>query len=585
MSGLSESTIKKDDDDKPFDFAADRQPLLDAHSNLVRRLSLLEATGAGAERTTVETSPAVLTPNTKRSVKEALKNVQQQDGLLAERGGSGLDKDTRKHIDTTLSMLEGTGDAPLLTVDDETLNEAFGHLRRDLQKPNKSLDFAQNAAAADEYLSQSKDTLNDSGDGARGQSRTSSRKNVAQGESLEPMVSKWSESTTSAQSPHDYPFPTSAQNTYPEYAARARNSSAALPISDYYTSRAARSIGYPSRVSTTPCPPTKDAGDDDKEEEDSMPPPITTQRGVASPVEKTQEQQITKVPGSICHARHGDRIMSLGAQSIAAPWNKGRGRDPVPVPAILPGRGRSSSKEPESKASPKTPKTPRSRSKSRLVLKKMTGLFSAKKEKGQKSESVPPVPRLDQNKFTTAYTKTGIPIYGRSPAFRNSHNLPAVKMPTLSQPPPTSIPRATSIISSPTNPRQITPMSPSLTAMPTTSSPAADTSSPPNTANDDSLIFANADQAASAEAWSHDCELRARAETDPAKRHRLLIFAKALSDVIIRAREAQISAETALQAANSAKLNAEIAARGVATLHRVAKMVAGGRSADGKKKG
>ncbi|GAB7366829.1 hypothetical protein MBLNU230_g1001t1 [Neophaeotheca triangularis] len=572
----SESSTKGVDDDGFVHSIADRQPLLDAHSNLVRRLSMLEATSAGAERDAGVIDPVSLTPNTKRSMREALRNVQHEDGLLSERGGSGLDKDTRIHIDTTLSMLEGNADAPMLSVDDETLNEAFGHLRHDLNKKNKSLELAQNIATANQYLARSEDA--NEGSSSSAEERSSSRQNDAKGASLEPVVSKWSESTSSAQSPSppDYPYPTtSAQNTYPDYAARARGSSTVLSAGNR-GEHTARSIGYPSRVSPKPSSPPNTEEGASRDADNSTPPPISTEGQTFYPGQLTR-----KVPGSIKHARAGERISRMGAERIAAPWGFGRGRDPSPIPTILPPPNfgpRSSSGGSGSKASSrhqdKDMKTPRSRSKSRLVLKKMTGLFSAKKDK---SEDVPPVPRVDKSKMKTASPKTGIPTLGSS-TLRTSHTPPTVKMPTLSQPPPSSLPRSTSITSRPRHPGVITPMRPSITASPATAAyPAGEATEMTMTTPPQHILeFAHADEAATAEAWSLDCEARARREPDPAKKHRLLVFAKALSDVIIWSREAQLSAETALQAATSAKQNAEIAAKGVATLLRVARRVAEG---------
>lgn len=78
------------------------------------------------------------------------------------------------------------------------------------------------------------------------------------------------------------------------------------------------------------------------------------------------------------------------------------------------------------------------------------------------------------------------------------------------------------------------------------------------------------DDRASLQALSESLVSKAQRETDPTKKHRLLSFAKVLTDSIISAREAHISAETAQAAARSAQLSYDMTMKSVEMLQRLA---------------
>lgn len=63
---------------------------------------------------------------------------------------------------------------------------------------------------------------------------------------------------------------------------------------------------------------------------------------------------------------------------------------------------------------------------------------------------------------------------------------------------------------------------------------------------------------------------KAQKEANPLRKERLLSFAKVLNDSLISAREAQISAETAKQAARSAQLAYEMTEKSMTMLQRLA---------------
>ncbi|KAK1055459.1 hypothetical protein LTR33_014128 [Friedmanniomyces endolithicus] len=70
--------------------------------------------------------------------------------------------------------------------------------------------------------------------------------------------------------------------------------------------------------------------------------------------------------------------------------------------------------------------------------------------------------------------------------------------------------------------------------------------------------------------WAFALVSKAARERDPVRKVRLVAFAKVLNDSLISARETQISAEMAQQAARSAQLSFEKTQESVAMLQRLA---------------
>ena len=232
---------------KPSDFAT-----------LMKRFSDLHAAYADHNAHTIGNSVAV-SESTRNSMIELLNEYASEDDRMSKQGCAALDNETRKHITRTLSLLEGKGSPPKMEVDNETLLQMFGHLRRGLEKAPKVASFVKNVTAAERFLAQPEYSASQS-------QRTKMEPhmmpyanfaNLGNGENvrrdhddkprpqllpIEPVLSKWSNSTTS-----DKRVSPVVDNISP------RNTIAAAPSIHLKPPKRSppeppRSIGYPSRV-------------------------------------------------------------------------------------------------------------------------------------------------------------------------------------------------------------------------------------------------------------------------------------------------------------------------------------------------
>lgn len=187
--------------------------------------------------------------STRFSLIDLLNEYEREDDRLSKEGCAALDEDTREHITMTLSALEGKGSPPDTDVDNETLLNMFGHLKRGLEKVPTKTSLLENAAAAQKFLEQPAsvpEPLQVQGKAVpHSQSRTSSRAYSAKPPfpPVESKESKWSDSTTS-----DKGVPPNSYSSAPRNN-QVSPSPATLPNAPKRTApEPPRSIGYPSRI-------------------------------------------------------------------------------------------------------------------------------------------------------------------------------------------------------------------------------------------------------------------------------------------------------------------------------------------------
>ncbi|RMY79513.1 hypothetical protein D0864_09085, partial [Hortaea werneckii] len=471
--------------------------------------------------------------STRVSLIELLNEYEEEDARLSKDGFATLNDDARRHITSTLFTLEGKGDSPTLEVDNETLHSMFGHLRACLEKKPKTASFYENAFVAQKYLDQPESVPQrlHLQHGLRTepspvmhnfeQSTTSSLTPIV------PVASKWSESSTSAQdgvSGTDHISPCNTQHIHLGPAP-----SVAEPgLLRRTPPDAPRSIGYPSRI---PDKVNALLGPGDS--------------GVATPlpVRRTSSPTLGKrKPGLVKTARE-TMVRGGFARTTASAESKKSSKTPTsngrPLTALneIP-RGRSPSNEkPRSKSDAAGgTKTPRTRSKSKQVLNKISGLFSNRRL-NQNTAVVPPVPALEKDSNHhrgLAVTANGSPVL----KMENGSLLPSSPGGT----PPTSNGRAP-------HPRS-----------------RASSSGPETPVNS----VAGDEEIAGLKDLTGSLTRRAHRESDMQRRQRLLMFAKMLNDSVLSAQEAKIASEKARQAANSAQAHYEMTQKSIEMLHRLA---------------
>ncbi|TKA50138.1 hypothetical protein B0A55_13623, partial [Friedmanniomyces simplex] len=477
--------------------------------------------------------------STKYSLLELLNEHTNEDPHLSKDGYGALDAETKKHITRTLSMLEGNGSPPHTDVDNETLLRLFGHLKRGLERQPGSVSLVNNAAAAEQFLAQANDgetEVRDAGGNILGTQSTEADHGESQADTnphlppIEPVASKWSESTGSIQALS----PVSSQVSPRQMQHAAKTDQLDGPP-QRTPPDPPRSIGYPSRISSKASALIGPGGSG------AATPPLPFRR-LSSPTLGKRK------PGSVRAARETLHHMKGGfARTTASAESKKNSRMPTSntTPLQLPDSGQRGRVPLAEKArsqaeAPGVLKT-RSRSKSRYVLDKINGLFSTKRDK--RGSTMPPVPSIAELDATP--DRNIEPTAPGSPILRPMRGPPGAKMPTMS--PPIEHPAL------PDGSRLDTPTS--------ADSPVDSVTAAADDNNNNKQAL---------QTWAATLVSKAARERDPARKERLVAFAKVLNDSLISAREAQISAETAQHAARSAQLSYEMTQKSVAMLQRLA---------------
>ena len=527
-------SVYADNEESPLS-AHSRKPsdLTDFH----KRLSDLYTTHA--DHTASRIGDRARAPeSTKYSLLELLNEYTSKDN---QDGRGVFDADTRKHLTSTLSVLEGKG-SPLHTdVDNETLLRLFGHLKRGLERRPDSVSFLNNAAAAEKFLGHVSVGAAQTTQ-SRGPPACVDQSNMTDASPqlppIETVASKWSNNTGSLQGPSPLPSDIS-----PRQQLSARRTSQPDGPPKHLPPDPPRAIGYPSRI------PSKASRLVGPGESGAATPPEPLRR-LSSPTLGKRK------PGSV----RADQVKGGFARTTASAESKKSSKTSTPATKLLKtfesgqrGRvpsGEKSRSQSESAAVVKVgytdqltmrmfanvAQTPRARSRSRYVFDKINGLFSHKH--GKRSVAMPPIPSIAE--LDSAPNHPIKVAANGSPVFRSANGPIAVKMPTMS-----------SAMEHP--------------ALRTSSRSAvsigADSPIDSVTTGDDSTAL---------QSWTATLVSKAARERDPVRKERLVSFAKVLNDSLISAREAQISAETAQHAARSAQLSYEMTQKSVATLNRLA---------------
>ena len=507
---------------KPTEFPAFAErlsALQDAH-NLARRL------GNGNQATVRDATRVELV--------DLLYEAKHEDALISQGRAVGLDIETKRHINRALSMLEGNGDPPKVTVDTDELATMFGRLRTGFEKAPKKATFVEDATVAERFLAQEQhqghsrashiSITRDAGEETtssevKPNDDTFSSASNDPGTTKVTIISKWSDSSVSenTSSPTFEPSPPRTTSPYScEKEARSPG-----PPPKVLPKDPPRSIGFPSRI----------PGKANK----------LLDLGQPNGGSRTSSPTLGKsTPGSVRAAHEKARSVTRGSRLTMSNTRSKSGIMPTPntkpfMPQEEEERGRVPSADQNHSSADRVPKTPRSRSKSRYVLSKINGLFSGKRDK--KNVQTPPVPPID-DKHISKTNEVHITANG-SPVRKPARTHPLTKMPTISPP--------------------VDDVHPALRSTPTT------------TSTDHSMVLSvSSENRHSLQTFSERLIDRAMRENNTSKKQRLLNFAKVLNDSLISAREAQISAETAQAAARSAQLSYEMTAKSVAMLQRLA---------------
>jgi hypothetical protein len=272
-----------------------------------------------------------------------------------------------------------------------------------------------------------------------------------------------------------------------------------------------------------------------------------------SPRSKRQSDDQTLVKDSSMN-----RISELNGSAMKI-GEKSTSVDPVPAKVSNPTKRGRLAKE---SSAPQTGLPPREHSRSRMVLNKINHLFSGKRSKKAVASPAPPIPPLLKRKPSrdTLREKS-------LPPKSSTHNLnPSTPLSTTSTPRPARPSQGNNTTSpSPFTPRRIPPIKPNATTTPPRPSPY--TSGPSSLTQPLNALRTPAPDRH--RALTARLVQIARNEPSPSRRERLFHFAAILTDAVIQAREAEISAETAAAAARSAAISHQMTVTAVEMIGRL----------------
>lgn len=449
--------------------------------------------------------------DTKSELVNILRDAEHEDAIITQCGAEGLDVEMKEEITSTLGMLEGRCGPTNTTVDLEHLSRMFGRLKSGFEKAPRSAAFIEDATAAEQFLARRESIASQTSDkevhlgltGTEEASPVTSQDDDAtsQVSRSKTVASKWSTSTPSAKE-HPLPFAETGPRR-DTFGMDFEEVPPALPPK-HLTSGDPISIGYPSRESGKV---HRLIGTDDRAAGARK----TTARRESSPTLGI------RIPGSVRAAREKarDAAGSRANQTSTTKFEKlPTSNTKVFRVSHDPPRGRLQSAEKTSHHdSTKVSnvfhgyagnaniikKPPRSRSKSRFMLDKLNGLFSGRRDK--RNSQLPPVPPAKNNSeyensvSSPKETQIGSP---GSPLPNDGRIPPLPKMPTMTPP--------------------VDAVHPALRSAPSSTSVAPSTMT----------IGSDADMEGrrSLQALSEKLLGRALKESDPAKKERLLNFAK-----------------------------------------------------------
>ncbi|KAH9826311.1 hypothetical protein Tdes44962_MAKER03571 [Teratosphaeria destructans] len=534
-------------------------------SELHERLSRLYGEYATESRSGQEVE-AIVSENARASLLELLNEYTAQDkrqGTGSTESVSTLGPDARAHIGRALSMLEGNGEPANTNVSSDILYRVFGHLKCDEQNTGAQRNKPLTAEAA--ATTRTMTGPNDPGvlpplDGISNETPVSTSHDdrgqqssqITAPPSVNGAASKWSGSTASLEQQPLSSHPLSEMVQHDAASTGRRSAHSHQPTRGPL--ERPESIGYPSRTASKAAlllgPGSKGslAIPHDSLHRTSSPTLSHELQGTSSPTPSHGLQ------GSFRNAKDN---MQRSRRGFAAPTASAEAKkmNKVPTSRTKPfslsgldirSHPPSADKIRSQSEGAARPKTPREQSKGRNMLSKINSMFSAKRDK-KNGRAAPMLYPLNDDEIDAR-----MPPRSTSTVMRNNYERHVVQAPRIS-------------------PVLTPPKSPLTAKMPTISPPGQRDARTPSISPTQEV---SAESSAPSGNATHDlCTSlirKAKAEPQPARKERLLAFAKVLNDSLISAREAQLSAETAQHAAKSAQMAYEMTSKSVAMLQRLA---------------
>ncbi|KAK3669183.1 hypothetical protein LTR78_010937 [Recurvomyces mirabilis] len=472
---------------------------------------------------------------TNYSFMDLLDEYIDQDGRISTQGFAPFDKEAKRHITRTLSILEGNGAPFQNKVDEETIQERFGHIKCGMDRATKEASFMKNAAAAQKFLAQDAVVLDDADmHGLLPEAKdhkTDIIDNIKpQLPQIEPIASKWSDSTASLQailpdlvdvSPHQTNT-MAIDNAIPQVQRKA------VP-------EPPRSIGYPSRVESKKVMALIGPGSADLSPLGGPPRRLSSpsldkrKPGSVKTARETLPGRGFSRPTASAEAKKAPKMPTPNTKQFNIVGGSHRGRNPSAE------KGRSQSE------GNNVQKAKRARSRSRLVIDKLQGMFSHRRDK--RASDMPQIPAVAED--------------GASKKEEQS----TVRTVAISKPP--------KLAGSPT----MDPRTPSVHHTPQRKdSKSTSAATPPSTLDKSTSAH---DDRSSVLSWGEKLRAKAARESDPVRKLRLLEFVQVLRESHENARNAQISCLAAREAAVQASASYALVQQGTTMLQRLAAQIGG----------
>ncbi|KXT05747.1 hypothetical protein AC578_1042 [Pseudocercospora eumusae] len=494
-------------------------------SNLAQRLHHLKSSH-GSDDYKDDVTEAGDQQDSQHALRQLLQETQTHDQICQNNGMPGLDKETKNHLTQTLSLLEGHGSPTRDNFDHGKLEQIFGQLVPGIDRASKTNTLFNDATAATRFLegesrdsvvgNRSPDQGNGIAHGEPGGFDDAIAELPAEESSQTPAVSKWSDSTPSAQG-NSTDLPRKEPQYSIGYPSSTRVPSVRSPV--HLPRRRQRNSGVSSRNSSPTLGHSK-----------TGPESILAQGSVKRGHKAGERAGFARMTASAA-SKKIPRAAGSVSKGLKKPEEAKRGRHSFMA-----------STRTASVSDIALEKPPRSRSKSRTVLDKINGFFSHKRDKKTEDacEAPPPLPPLDFGKLSS---RTTAQIDESSSLFPQLH-----RMNRTTSPPLTSLPEAT------------------------TTPPSQDHRSP-SRASDKSLagiLPLDGDCDGTVLTLTDKLVTKAKQEKSVPRKQRLMNFAHILNDAMLHVREAKISAETARQMAEQAELSYLKTQKGVEMLSRLA---------------
>ncbi|USW53751.1 hypothetical protein Slin15195_G070700 [Septoria linicola] len=500
-------------------------PLTTNYSTVADRLSQ-------AKRTSINpANPFIGATDTE--LRRELTFVRGQDDARVKSGLSGLDKEAKGVLDHTLGCLEGAATPPVKSVDPEQLNDLFGHLTWRSNRVPKTNTFIDNAAAAAMFVDRG--SVSSEQIEASTRARVEHQKAIGQGrqditaelpadeaEKAPIVTSTWSNSTPSAlgdlselshkqQTSIGYP---SAMQT-PRTMAESTTPEAKTNSSAFASRTSSPTLGSSKHYQAHPRGSVRRAREN-----------LAERSGLSRPSVPVTSKKTTRAPTSVSRGTRRTEGSARGRDSNAT---SARTKSPYTANVIDTNLDRTSRTE----CTGKLTTEPRSRSKSRTVLAKINGFFSHKRDK--KSQQIP-IPALPSAELKKAPSMATIDVeIDNSEPFRRT---PTPPVPAV----PTNIPSQPELPRSPSRATNVSELSLS------------------------SIYEGTSSVVTLAEKLINKAKLAGSSR----QKARLFGFAKVLNEVVLNAKEARISAETARQAAIEAEMSYQMTKKGLDMMEKLA---------------